>query len=620
MAALSQQEVLIKLQVEAGQAIKQMETASQSVSRLTTAANDSQRPMRQLQQNVRNASYQFTDFVVQVQGGQSAMLAFSQQAPQLLAGFGAIGAAVGLVAALTPAVITAFQALTKEGKSLEDSIKQVENSMKGLKETYDFTDRKSLDPLIEQYKEANAETRKLILSNLELNVSIAKVAANDLRFSLLNSLTEGVEKLGFFNRLLLETRLYLKENEEAAKAGSKNPFAASAVGLSSQRLLGPGFGIDESQLNTLKSAQKDFEDAKISAVDFFATVSKVYLATEKPTKDFTEWVQGLQKATKAQKELELATKEYQGALERLKSGNLTTVKGEQEAQKAFEKSRDAEIDQIQKQFDALNKLSEARIKEADALRSASNPLLAYSQALEKARVLLNDNKISQGEFSDAVYRAQSVLANSNKLVNGFGDALSNAFAGAIIGGRSFGQVMNGLATDIQAAIVKIMIIEPLIRQLKLAMVGTGFFSPTTYNSTPTQGIPVSSSVQMAANGNAYSGGNIIPFATGGVVTRPTLFPMANGTGLMGEAGPEAIMPLKRGADGKLGVAGGGGGGTVVNVYNQSDSKSEVRETTNADGQKQIDVYIYQTVQKMIGNGSMDKTMQSVYGLNRVGRR
>jgi len=48
---------------------------------------------------------------------------------------------------------------------------------------------------------------------------------------------------------------------------------------------------------------------------------------------------------------------------------------------------------------------------------------------------------------------------------------------------------------------------------------------------------------------------------------PSLFGMSGGRlGLMGEAGPEAIMPLKRGADGKLGVA-AAGGGTVVNNYN-----------------------------------------------------
>ena len=65
-----------------------------------------------------------------------------------------------------------------------------------------------------------------------------------------------------------------------------------------------------------------------------------------------------------------------------------------------------------------------------------------------------------------------------------------------------------------------------------------------------------------ADGGVFSNGNVIPFARGGVVTAPTLFPMARGMGLMGEAGPEAVMPLKRGADGKLGVEGGGG---ITNV-------------------------------------------------------
>lgn len=58
-----------------------------------------------------------------------------------------------------------------------------------------------------------------------------------------------------------------------------------------------------------------------------------------------------------------------------------------------------------------------------------------------------------------------------------------------------------------------------------------------------------------AKGAAFSGGNVIPFATGGVVDRATTFAMSGGrTGLMGEAGPEAIMPLRRGRDGKLGVS------------------------------------------------------------------
>jgi len=71
-----------------------------------------------------------------------------------------------------------------------------------------------------------------------------------------------------------------------------------------------------------------------------------------------------------------------------------------------------------------------------------------------------------------------------------------------------------------------------------------------------------------------SHGNVVPFANGGVVTSAAMFPMAGGKrGLMGEAGPEAIMPLKRGSDGKLGVAVGGGGTTVVMNITTNDANS-----------------------------------------------
>ena len=67
-------------------------------------------------------------------------------------------------------------------------------------------------------------------------------------------------------------------------------------------------------------------------------------------------------------------------------------------------------------------------------------------------------------------------------------------------------------------------------------------------------------------GNVFAKNKIVPYAYGGIVNKPTIFPMANGIGLMGEAGPEAIMPLKRGANGKLGVRSSGGvGNIVVNV-------------------------------------------------------
>ncbi len=70
-----------------------------------------------------------------------------------------------------------------------------------------------------------------------------------------------------------------------------------------------------------------------------------------------------------------------------------------------------------------------------------------------------------------------------------------------------------------------------------------------------------------ADGAAFSQGKVTPFARGGVVSSPTHFPMRGGLGLMGEAGPEAILPLARGQDGSLGVKTQGGGTSPTVVMN-----------------------------------------------------
>lgn len=79
-------------------------------------------------------------------------------------------------------------------------------------------------------------------------------------------------------------------------------------------------------------------------------------------------------------------------------------------------------------------------------------------------------------------------------------------------------------------------------------------------------IAMTGGFQLAKGGVLGPAGPITAFATGGVVDRPTFFGYAGGrVGLMGEAGPEAVMPLTRGPDGKLGVKTHGNGGQSVNV-------------------------------------------------------
>lgn len=100
------------------------------------------------------------------------------------------------------------------------------------------------------------------------------------------------------------------------------------------------------------------------------------------------------------------------------------------------------------------------------------------------------------------------------------------------------------------------------------------------------------SVIPNAKGNVLSGGRVTPFARGGVVNRPTMFPMARGVGVMAEAGPEAIMPLRRGPDGKLGVqAAGGGAHVTVNIINKSADASVRTERRQEGGGERLDVII-----------------------------
>lgn len=134
------------------------------------------------------------------------------------------------------------------------------------------------------------------------------------------------------------------------------------------------------------------------------------------------------------------------------------------------------------------------------------------------------------------------------LSNGFGNGLRRAFEGVVLDGSKLSDSLRGLAKSM-ADTVLTTALKPVSDQfggLVAGLLGNGF-----------------------AKGGAFVQGQVMPFARGGVVSQPTAFPMRGGTGLMGEAGPEAIMPLTRGPDGSLGVRALGGGQVVTVVMNIS---------------------------------------------------
>lgn len=113
------------------------------------------------------------------------------------------------------------------------------------------------------------------------------------------------------------------------------------------------------------------------------------------------------------------------------------------------------------------------------------------------------------------------------------------------------------------------------------------------------------------------------FAKGGIVTRPTIFPFKNGTGLMGEAGPEAVMPLKQLSGGRLGVSATGmGSGPTINIIDQRGAGASPVETNTRrgpDGQTQIDVLIKASVTRLLGSGQLDTALTGNAGTRRPGR-
>ncbi|NVN87006.1 MAG: phage tail tape measure protein [Rhodopseudomonas sp.] len=152
--------------------------------------------------------------------------------------------------------------------------------------------------------------------------------------------------------------------------------------------------------------------------------------------------------------------------------------------------------------------------------------------------------------------------------NGFARAMTTAFSSSITGGKQFDDVLKSLALRISDLAVRLAF-KPL--EQKLASGIESLLSGLT-------GTAATPSVKAAA-------GAIKPFASGGVIGTPTYFPMLNGgVGLAGEAGPEAILPLARGPDGRLGVSGSGGGTTVHIQIATPDPDSFRRSETYITGQ------------------------------------
>ena len=219
-----------------------------------------------------------------------------------------------------------------------------------------------------------------------------------------------------------------------------------------------------------------------------------------------------------------------------------------------------ETEALQAQVNAIT----ARLAAQPAIIAGLENELEVTRQIKKAREDAEGRDVGKG-VRDGV---KGYLEEIGTLAQGIEQVTGNAFSGledqlvefVTTGKAAFNELAASILKDMSRIIIQQMVLKPIL---------TGLFPGITANAV----------------GNVYGPSGLVPFANGGIVNSPTLFQFAGGTGLMGEAGPEAIVPLRRGKDGKLGIVSTGGGGStsvVVNV-NMQTGESDTR-ASNGDGQ------------------------------------
>lgn len=200
---------------------------------------------------------------------------------------------------------------------------------------------------------------------------------------------------------------------------------------------------------------------------------------------------------------------------------------------------------------AINAIAQEWKDAGEALKQDMlTPLEKFNNRLEYINELWQRGAIDVETYNRATAAAfddnAPKIEKTKTLAEELGLTFESSFENALVGGKKVSDMLKGLAQDMLRIVARKAITEPLANAV-------GKFAANLFPS---------------ANGNTFLNAPALSAYSGSVVSRPTVFPFASGIGLMGEAGPEAILPLKRGRGGKLGVAMDGGGGYVDNrVYN-----------------------------------------------------
>lgn len=208
-----------------------------------------------------------------------------------------------------------------------------------------------------------------------------------------------------------------------------------------------------------------------------------------------------------------------------------------------------------------------------------DPIQQYRDKLEEVDTLVEKGLLTQDQATEArLYWQEQIdgaagfgqeVKKTKSITEELGLTFASAFEDAAIQGGKLRDVIQGMAQDLYRVFLRKTVTEPL-----------GNWASELFKGV------------LSADGNAFVNAPALSAYSGSVVSRPTVFPFAGGgvfprVGVMGEAGPEAILPLKRGAGGKLGVSvdGSMGGAVIINQsfdFRDADAGTERRLRAQAE--------------------------------------
>jgi hypothetical protein len=618
-----------------------------------TAAQVGGRRMNSFGMLTQQAGYQLGDFAVQVQGGTNPMVAFGQQATQMIGAFNllpkatlmatvgigvlrisvvALIASLGVIIPVLTAIGAYFMRTNAEAKEAASGVDTLEDKINSLKDSLvDYTNAQAaltsgvsldeyfaitnLDKVSDELKKAKDD-----LANLTISEGLAGALLGALPFigdnvgvqAEIDAYNAAVEKVKAAEEVLANLRL--KQADERFKNFDKERVELEEQLAMAQEIA--RFGEDSNQVAKLALEQRiaAFDrnidqqlaanqlavDQGIILKEVNAEIAKTEFATEEIERNQDLIKSGAEVLNTVWSNLKAIVSDAADDAGRF-ADNLVLGQGYLDAAVRSGVSSGAippqalqDLPQTPAQK-AMERILDQRRRDARRPDAPDTPsgggasnvvditaiLDARRQQIEQERVLLGLS--GQQREAQAIYfdllkqnedavnglkdtelmRAANVLAaeqEKNRVIeeglkrqqdisNLLESSMERAFMSIVDGTMSVKDAFKAMASDIIKELYRIFVVKQI----------TGMIANAIF--------PGSGALVTNANGNAFSNGNVVPFANGGVVGSPTTFPMAGGkTGLMGEAGPEAIMPLKRGKDGKLGVAADGGGAVTVNNY------------------------------------------------------